>query len=286
MVLMTEIANQAGNEVWPPLEAASRWFDRASIVLALSLLFGFGATVIIVWLGIVKEHHWDLLREAAAREISDAKGEAGRANEAAGKAHERAAALEAEAENARAELGKANAEIADAKKQTATLEKQTADAKERTAALENEAAQAKAEQERLKQLVLWREIARADMRPLKERLEAKPGTIKIAYLANDPETLFLAGKLEEIFLRAHWTVFLEGRIYFASLFWGVLVPKELDEVASALRAAHILVGPGDNIPRPDQAFTGPVPPGTPTILVGARPLPPRGPLPPGFWNKP
>ena len=59
---MTEIANHPVKEPWPSLEEASYWFDKASVVLTLSLLAGFVATVVIIWLGIVKEHHWDLLR--------------------------------------------------------------------------------------------------------------------------------------------------------------------------------------------------------------------------------
>src|SRR5258705_13497354 len=65
---ITEMANHAGNEPWPSLEAASRWFDRASIVL--SLLAGFAATVVIVWLGIAKEHHWDLLRDSSNEKVA------------------------------------------------------------------------------------------------------------------------------------------------------------------------------------------------------------------------
>lgn len=95
---MAEIANQAGKEVWPSLADASHWFDRASDVLWVSLLFGFAATVAIVWLGNVKEHHWDLLREQAS---------------------ERIAALGLETARANAELEKAKAEIAIAQKETA-----------------------------------------------------------------------------------------------------------------------------------------------------------------------
>jgi hypothetical protein len=96
---MTEIGNQAGNGIWPALPDASRWFDRASIVLALSLLASFAATVVIVWLGIVKEHHWDEAREAAKVKI---------------------AGLETETEKAKAEQAKANEAIATATATAAT----------------------------------------------------------------------------------------------------------------------------------------------------------------------
>jgi hypothetical protein len=94
---MTEIANHAGNEPWPPLESASKWFDRASIALAISLLLGFASTVVIIWLGIVKEHHWELARE--------------RANEKIAAVNEETARLSVEAETARKETAQAKLEL-------------------------------------------------------------------------------------------------------------------------------------------------------------------------------
>jgi|GEM_PF-2555347 len=70
MMTMAEIANHA-KEPWPPLDWASWIFDRASWVLVGSLILGAGATVAIVWMGFVKEHHWDLAREVANRKIGE-----------------------------------------------------------------------------------------------------------------------------------------------------------------------------------------------------------------------
>jgi len=81
---MTEMANHAGKEPWPSLEVASHWFDRARIVLALSLLASFAATVVIVWLGIVKEHHWDLLRDTSNEKVAALELRAAEANVALG----------------------------------------------------------------------------------------------------------------------------------------------------------------------------------------------------------
>lgn len=71
--VMSEMANHAGKEPWVSLESASWWFDRASWVLAGSLLVGFVCTVVTIWMGFVKEHHWDLAREHAAKEIEGTK---------------------------------------------------------------------------------------------------------------------------------------------------------------------------------------------------------------------
>ena len=103
---MTEIANQAGNEPWPSLELASKWFDRASIVLSISLLFGFASTVVIVWLGIVKEHHWDLARDHAAERIVSLELETAKANEEISKANKVAALATQKANEAALELEK------------------------------------------------------------------------------------------------------------------------------------------------------------------------------------
>ena len=97
---MTEIANAANQEPWPSLETASWLSDRAGWVLAVSLLFGFAATVLIIWMGAVKEHHWDLLRENAQTEIS--------------KLNVQSEQLRADAEASKAEIAKANESAAEA----------------------------------------------------------------------------------------------------------------------------------------------------------------------------
>lgn len=91
--LMAEFGNHAGNGPWPSLEWASWIFDRASFVLVGSLAVGVAATVAIVWMGIVKEHHWDLARD---------------------RSNEKVAALESETAKANAEIAKAQAATAEA----------------------------------------------------------------------------------------------------------------------------------------------------------------------------
>jgi hypothetical protein len=85
-VIMAEIANHAENQPWPSLEWASWIFDRASFVLVGSLVIGASATIAIVWMGIVKEHHWDLARDGAAEQIALLQLETAKANERAAEA--------------------------------------------------------------------------------------------------------------------------------------------------------------------------------------------------------
>jgi len=70
---------------------------------------GIIATILIVWMGIVKEHHWDLLRERAHERTAVLEVEAAKANEAAGKAHERAAQAEQRAAEANLEIARLRA---------------------------------------------------------------------------------------------------------------------------------------------------------------------------------
>jgi len=55
--------NQGGMRMWPSLETASRIYDGANITLVLALAFGVVATILIVWMGNVKEEY---LRERIA----------------------------------------------------------------------------------------------------------------------------------------------------------------------------------------------------------------------------
>lgn len=116
--LMAETATHASSQPWPPLEWAGWIFDRASVALAASLIVGAIATVAIVWMGIVKEHHWDLLREHANQKIAlveldaaKSNAEAARANEAAGVLKEETARLAVEAEKERKETALAQLQL-------------------------------------------------------------------------------------------------------------------------------------------------------------------------------
>jgi phage-related minor tail protein len=145
MQISTAASNKDGGRMRLSLEAASHWFDISSIALAFGACIVFVATAAIVWLGIVKEHHWDVARDKASRDIANlssqneqlrkdtavANAEAARANEAAGKAHERAAALETDAEKARASIAEANVRSAELAKDVALARKETAEANAR-----------------------------------------------------------------------------------------------------------------------------------------------------------
>ena len=75
--------------MWPSFETASRLYDLANTAFIASLVVGVAATVLLVWMGNVKEGH---LR----RDVATAGEHASAANEAAARANERANKLENE----------------------------------------------------------------------------------------------------------------------------------------------------------------------------------------------
>jgi hypothetical protein len=82
--------------MWPSFETAVWLYDAANIFLIGALAIGVIATVLVVWMGNVKEEH---LR----REIAETNARAEEAKAASAGANARAAELEKEAANARLE---------------------------------------------------------------------------------------------------------------------------------------------------------------------------------------
>ena len=140
--------------VWTPsLETASSIAGWANIALIASLVGGVIATVLIVWMGNVKEAYWDAARDASA---------------------ERIAALSTQATEARAEIARSNAEVAKANENTATLQK--------------EAEEARAEQQRLKQQIAWRRISKQQHDALVSALKGKKIDFFLSFVDADPES--------------------------------------------------------------------------------------------------
>lgn len=89
-------------------------FDLSSIALAFGACVVFVATALIVWLGIVKEHHWDSLREASNEKIAILELDAAKSNAEAAKANQRIAELSTQSEELKKATADANARAAEA----------------------------------------------------------------------------------------------------------------------------------------------------------------------------
>lgn len=86
---MASIGNQGKIRMWPSFETASSVYDWANIGLICALVAGVVSTVLIVWMGNVKEGY---LR----RDIATTEGRAANADQQAAEANQKA-----EGENSR-----------------------------------------------------------------------------------------------------------------------------------------------------------------------------------------
>ncbi len=157
----------------------------------------------------------------------------------------------------------------------AVLQKLTAEANQRT------------EEERTARLALeakfaWRIIPKDVGDKVKGALTSKLGLIKVAYIANDPESLFVATQIISILKASGQEYYPEAETYYQRLFFGIIIPGPDNDAVSALRQAFSGADyPTETIdvPAPDMFFgpQGLVP--VATILVGSK-VPPVSQLPP------
>jgi hypothetical protein len=89
--MIAEIGNQRGKRMWPSLKLATLFFDVANVGLIVGLILGAVSTVVVVWMGNVKEEYLN-------RELSDSR--------------ERTATLEKQSFESRLSIAKANADAA------------------------------------------------------------------------------------------------------------------------------------------------------------------------------
>lgn len=81
--------------------------------------------------------------------------------------------------------------------------RENAAAKLRIATLENSTAEARAEAERLKSLVNWREVNADTLTQLITDLAALKGSVTFAYVQNDPEVINFTALLQKVFVAAN-----------------------------------------------------------------------------------
>jgi hypothetical protein len=166
IIAIAEMANHATKEPWPSLETASWLFDRASFALIASLVVGAIATTLIVWMGIVKEHHWDLARDASNLRIAELNKDT--------------AKISLEAESARADIANAN---------------------ERAALAEQKAAEANLA---LAKITTPRSLTAEQRQHLVESLKTFSKTPFDFFITPDPEPVNLMGVLADLLTEAGW----------------------------------------------------------------------------------
>lgn len=94
--------------MWPSLETASRLYDLANIGLIIGLVIGVVSTIVVAWMGTVKEGYLD-------RALADS--------------HERTAILEKQAGEAKLAIAEAQTQLAESSVRAANAEQKAAEAK-------------------------------------------------------------------------------------------------------------------------------------------------------------
>jgi hypothetical protein len=185
---------------------------------------------------------------------------------------QKAEALAASASFERYKLG-VEGRVADAAKKGIEAGKAAGDALVRAAQLEKDAENARLEAERIKSAVAWRVIPPESAQQFEKHLSAKPGSVNLRYMDGDPEALYLAIQLSQIFVKAHWQV-APGSIKPANtIVFGIMMPHatstDAAALASALSAAKVGFTRGD-VPQAGVSFAIQTIDGAPTLIVGSR----------------
>jgi multidrug efflux pump subunit AcrA (membrane-fusion protein) len=168
---MTNSSKQGGMRMWPSVEAASWIYDIANTGLIIGLVLGVVCTVLVIWMGNIKEEHLNRaladsrLRTASLEkqsaesrtDIAKANADAAQSLAAAKQAEANLAGANSRAEEARAGAAKAYARSDEAKAESAKsferateAQRQLAESNERAARAEQKAAEAKLELEKFR----------------------------------------------------------------------------------------------------------------------------------------
>jgi hypothetical protein len=148
-------------------------------------------------------------------------------------------------------------------------------ANERAKALELETEKAKLETERLKAKLAWRILTQPQHQMLLASLSQHTGAATIAHVANDPESLYLAIQIANIFSEANWTIGFQSLTLSGAISFGISVPNSKSEdallIESALQSASIPFGKNIIPPTVMMTGSGGISEDSAVLFVGTKP---------------
>jgi hypothetical protein len=166
------------------------------------------------------------------------------------------------------EIARLHLDTAQITERAARLEKEAAEAR-------RDAAQARLEQERLRAQLAWRTISPEATTRLQTILAKNPGKINVQHVANDPEALYLAIQIANIFGQAKWQVQMLAMTMAGTVVFGLWIPEseasDLTNVRDAFRAVRTSFST-DKLPPAGISFGGAFP-DAPIVFVGSKPIP-------------
>ena len=230
------------------LSEAALWFAFVTGILAVAATLGAAilanrSSDIARTADDTRQRHAELRISSNEALAAVARAEAATANEGAAKANEG--------------LGKAQEEIAIANK---------------------DAAEARLETARLQHAVAWRNLSPTMVSRLLDILKSHaPGTVNIQYVSGDPETLFFASQILNVFEGAHWQVAASSVNITNVLVFDVSIIDNPSPQTNLLRDAFTRAGIrffAGQRPGSSWQSSGAEAPGAPTVLIGPR-TPPK-----------
>lgn len=270
--------------MWPSSGTAAWLYDLANIGLIIGLAVGVISTVLVVWMGNVKEEYLnrelaDSRERTASLEKQSGESMVAIAKANADSAQSLLAAKQAEANlagaNSRAEEAKAISLEASAK--IAEAHREAANANERAASLERDATQARLETERLKSQLAWRILPQNVANELGKILSVHVGQVNIKYVANDTEAQYFAIQLANIFGKSGWQVGMMSEALAGTVIFGLWVPDTQSPSTQTIRTAFVGAKIGfstQSLPVINTSISsGSFISGAPILFVGSKPIP-------------
>jgi hypothetical protein len=177
------------------------------------------------------------------KDAESAKDDAAHAHAEAARLNERAAQAAKAAADTTARNTQQDADAANAAEKLATLQLQLA-------AAEKDTAQARLDQEKIRSSLAWRTIAPAVRKQIATLLQNTGGSVTLAYVEHDPESISFALAIRQIFddanVLAHsdkWQIVPEPRVYARSVLFGLFISGPdravVDSIRKAFAAAQI-----------------------------------------------
>lgn len=151
----------------------------------------------------------------------------------------------------------------------------TAEAMSSAADANARAAEASERAEILKSQLAWRVISEEVANKLTASLAANPGAVNVRYNDGDPEALFLAIQLSNIFGKAKWQVGFGAVKLNNAIAFGTLIPQGQSGHIKTLRKSFSDAGlpfSSEEAPPIGVMFGSTVPDG-PMLLIGSKPPP-------------
>ncbi|MGE0235885.1 hypothetical protein [Methylocystis sp.] len=146
-------------------------------------------------------------------------------------------------------------------------------ADERSKVLALEADKARLETERIKAQLAWRSLPPDIGKQLKTALSQHAGKANIQHVANDPEALYLAIQIANIFGEAKWEIQMLAVTMSGSLPFGIFIPEsqspDLPIIRASFTSAHIPFSQ-NQLPASGMGFGGSIP-DAPIVFVGSKP---------------